>query len=156
MSVCISRVSAQKSKWDSSRSMRYNQDAQREEGNVCLRVSVCEILQLFFLVAWCFPHVHYFAFAFSLHSLFSLFLLLSLSPPMFSSLLLSISQTRDVWWILLVISLKWDLGIRSKASSRTRKRCVAECDTLDMTSSHPLNTRCLHGFCFCFAVKSRL
>ncbi len=26
------RVSVQKSKWDSSRSMRYNQDAQREEG----------------------------------------------------------------------------------------------------------------------------
>uniref|UniRef100_A0A8C7KKD2 SANT and BTB domain regulator of CSR n=1 Tax=Oncorhynchus kisutch TaxID=8019 RepID=A0A8C7KKD2_ONCKI len=29
--VCVSRVSAQKSKWDSSRSIRYNQDAQREE-----------------------------------------------------------------------------------------------------------------------------
>lgn len=30
--LCVSRVSIQKSKWDASRSMRYNQDAQREEG----------------------------------------------------------------------------------------------------------------------------
>lgn len=30
------RVSVQKSKWDSSRSMRYNQDAQREEGKEAL------------------------------------------------------------------------------------------------------------------------
>lgn len=34
--VCVSRVSIQKSKWDSSRSMRYNQDAQREEGTAAI------------------------------------------------------------------------------------------------------------------------
>lgn len=32
--LLFSSVSIQKSKWDSSRSMRYNQDAQREEGRL--------------------------------------------------------------------------------------------------------------------------